>query len=144
MTGEARVLPHGSGEILMEGVNLAVIAVGNRAHPALEAARFVEKDLGFRQLVFDPVWIKPLPEKDLADIAGRFSKLLIVEEGVLAGGFSSAVLEFLNDRGLLGGLTVKRLGLPDDFIEHGTQMELREMLGLRSSGIARAITELAG
>ncbi|MDR2573562.1 MAG: 1-deoxy-D-xylulose-5-phosphate synthase [Desulfovibrio sp.] len=143
ITGEARLLPHGSGEILLEGVNVAVIALGNRAHPALEAARLVENELGFRPLVFDPVWIKPLPEKDLADIAGRFDKLLLVEEGVLAGGFSSAVLEFLNDNGLLGGLTVKRLGLPDGFVEHGTQMELREMLGLRSGGIARAITELA-
>ncbi|MDR1660802.1 MAG: 1-deoxy-D-xylulose-5-phosphate synthase [Desulfovibrio sp.] len=141
--GAARVLPRGLGETLLDGSGVAVIAVGNRAHPALEAALSVERELGFRPLVFDPVWLKPLPEQELADMAKRFDKLLIVEEGVLAGGFSSAVLEFLNDRGLLGGLRVKRLGLPDSFVEHGTQPELREMLGLRCKSIAGAIAALA-
>ncbi|MDR2055142.1 MAG: 1-deoxy-D-xylulose-5-phosphate synthase [Desulfovibrio sp.] len=143
LNGAARALPLGVGEVLLDGSGIAVIAVGNRAHPALEAAFFVERELGFRPLVFDPVWLKPLPELELADMASRFGKLLIVEEGALAGGFSSAVLEFLNDRGLLGGLSVKRLGLPDSFVEHGTQLELREMLGLRSRNIAGAIAELA-
>ena len=143
LAGEPRLLAPGVGEVLRQGEKITVIAVGNRAHPALEAAALVEKELGFSPLVFDPVWIKPLPEEQLADLARRFDRLLIVEEGVLAGGFSSAVLEFLNDHGLLRGQRIRRLGLPDSFVEHGKQLQLREMLGLRSQGIARAILELA-
>ncbi|WP_165071591.1 1-deoxy-D-xylulose-5-phosphate synthase [Desulfovibrio sp. ZJ200] len=143
LTGEPRLLAPGVGEILRQGEKIAVIAVGNRAHPALEAAALTEKELGFSPLVFDPVWLKPLPEEQLADLARRFDRLLIVEEGVLAGGFSSAVLEFLNDNSLLRGQHIRRLGLPDSFVEHGKQVELRELAGLRAQGIAKAIRELA-
>lgn len=143
LTGEPRLLAPGVGEVLRQGEHIAVIAVGNRAHPALEAAALAERELGFSPLVFDPVWLKPLPEAQLADLARRFDRLLIVEEGSLAGGFSSAVLEFLNDQGLLRGQRIRRLGLPDYFVEHGKQLQLREILGLRSQGIARAILELA-
>ncbi len=143
LAGEPRLLAPGVGEVLRQGEHIAVIAVGNRAHPALEAAALAERELGFSPLVFDPVWLKPLPEAQLADLARRFDRLLIVEEGSLAGGFSSAVLEFLNDQGLLRGQRIRRLGLPDYFVEHGKQLQLREILGLRSQGIARAILELA-
>lgn len=143
LAGEPRLLAPGVGEVLRQGEHIAVIAVGNRAHPALEAAALAERELGFSPLVFDPVWLKPLPEAQLADLARRFDRLLIVEEGSLAGGFSSAVLEFLNDQGLLRGQRIRRLGLPDCFVEHGKQLQLREILGLRSQGIARAILELA-
>ncbi|GHU94434.1 1-deoxy-D-xylulose-5-phosphate synthase [Deltaproteobacteria bacterium] len=136
-------LPLGVGEIMQQGSNIAILALGNRVYPALEAASFVEKKLGFLPFVFDPVWIKPLPEKQLAEIAERFDRILIVEEGVLAGGFSSSVLEFLNDHGLLRGHCIQRLGLPDTFVGHGTQLQLREMLGLRSKGIAEAVFSLA-
>lgn len=143
LTGEPRLLAPGEGNVLRQGENIAVIAVGNRAHPALEAAALAEKELGFSPLVFDPVWLKPLPEAQLTDLARRFDRLLIVEEGALAGGFSSAVLEFFNDHGLLRGQRIRRLGLPDCFVEHGKQLQLREILGLRSQGISRAILELA-
>ena len=143
LEGEPRLLVPGMGEVLRQGEKIAIIAVGNRAHPSLEAATLVEKELGFSPLVFDPVWLKPLPEEQLADLARRFDRLLIVEEGALAGGFSSAVLEFLNDHGLLRGQRIRRLGLPDSFVEHGKQLQLRELVGLRSRGIARAAMELA-
>lgn len=62
---------------------------------------------------------------------------------MLAGGFSSAVLEFLNDNGLLRGQYIRRLGLSDSFVEHGKQLELRELVGLHSRGIAQAVIELS-
>ncbi len=141
---QPRLLTPGRGEMLQDGENIAIIAVGNRAHPALEAAAQAEQTLGFRPLVFDPVWLKPLPEEQLASIARRFDRILFVEEGVLAGGFSSAVLEFYADKGLLRGQRIKRLGLPDSFVEHGSQLRLRELVGLRTKNIAAAIVELAG
>ncbi|GAB1254053.1 1-deoxy-D-xylulose-5-phosphate synthase [Desulfovibrio sp. TH_2024_36128] len=142
--GLPRLLTPGRGDLLQDGENIAIIAVGNRAHPALEAAAQAEQALGFRPLVFDPVWLKPLPEEQLASIARRFDRILFVEEGVLAGGFSSAVLEFYADKGLLRGQCIKRLGLPDSFVEHGSQLRLRELVGLRTKNIAAAIVELAG
>ncbi|MDE7066014.1 MAG: 1-deoxy-D-xylulose-5-phosphate synthase, partial [Desulfovibrionaceae bacterium] len=65
-----------------------------------------------------------------------------VEEGSLAGGFSSAVLECLADNGALRGQSIRRLGLPDIFVEHGTQRQLREKLGLRADSIAEEILAL--
>jgi 1-deoxy-D-xylulose-5-phosphate synthase len=141
-TGEPRLLTPGRGEVLQEGEGLAVIAAGSRVHPALEAAAQVEQAQGVRPLVFDPIWLKPLPEEQLADIARRFDRILLVEEGVLAGGFSSAVLEYWNDAGLLRGQRIKRVGLPDAFVEHGNQLRLREMVGLCSGNLAAEMLEL--
>jgi len=143
LDGPARLLTPGQGEIVRQGERLAIIAAGNRVHPSLDAAEKLEQALGYSPLVFDPVWLKPLPEKQLTWLARHFDRLLIVEEGVLAGGFSSAVLEFLCDAGLLRGQRIKRLGVPDVFVEHGKQWQLREQLGLRSQGIVSAALELA-
>ncbi|MBQ3060550.1 MAG: 1-deoxy-D-xylulose-5-phosphate synthase [Desulfovibrio sp.] len=142
LDGPARLLTPGQGEIVRQGERLAIIAAGNRVHPSLDAAEKLEQALGYSPLVFDPVWLKPLPEKQLTWLARHFDRLLIVEEGVLAGGFSSAVLEFLCDAGLLRGQRIKRLGVPDVFVEHGKQWQLREQLGLRSQGIVSAALEL--
>ena len=142
LDGPARLLTPGQGEIVRQGERLAIIAAGNRVHPSLDAAEKLEQALGYSPLVFDPVWLKPLPEKQLTWLARHFDRLLIVEEGVLAGGFSSAVLEFLCDAGLLRGQRIKRLGVPDVFVEHGKQWQLREQLGLRSQGLVSAALEL--
>lgn len=142
LAGEPRLLTPGRGEVLQEGEGLAVIAAGSRAHPALEAAARVEQACGVRPLVFDPVWLKPLPEEQLTRIAQEFDRILLVEEGVLAGGFSSAVLEFWNDARLLRGQRIKRVGLPDAFVEHGNQLRLREMTGLCSGNLAADMLEL--
>ena len=84
-----------------------------------------------------------MPQEQLATIAGRFDRILFVEEGVLAGGFASAVLEFYVDNGLMRGQKIKRLGLPDSFVEHGSQLRLRELVGLRTKNIAQAVIDLA-
>ena len=140
--GALRALPEGGGETLCEGSGLAVIAVGPCAHVALEAARRIEAQTGSPPLVFDPVWLKPLPMAQLADLARRFDRLLFVEEGALAGGFASAALEYLNDAGLLRGQRIRRLGLEDAFVQHGTQAELRGLQGLDADGVTEAALAL--
>lgn len=135
-------LAMGQGEILRDGAGLAIIAVGSCAHPALAAADLIQEKTGMAPLVFDPVWLKPLPEKDIEKMARGFGALLIVEEGSLAGGFGSAVLEFLSDRDLLGGIRIRRLGLKDEFVGHGAQSQLRKLVGLDADAIARAGVEL--
>ncbi len=136
---EARILETGRGELLREGEKIALIPCGNRVHPSLEAAIAIEKELGFSPMVFDPVWVKPLPREEILSIAGRVRYLVTVEDGVLAGGFGSAVLELLADEERLSGVHVLRIGLPDAFVEHGTQLELRESLGLRGHCIASRV-----
>ena len=134
-----RTLPEGQGQLMQDGERVAVIAVGNRVHPALEAAHAVQEECGVQVAVFDPVWLKPLPEEQLLELAARFDALLFVEESSLSGGFSSAVLELLADKGGLRGQRIRRLGLPDHFVEQGTQRQLRERLGLRADGIAQEL-----
>lgn len=92
--------------------------------------------------MFDACWVKPLPEKQILDIAAESDALLIVEENSRIGGFSSAVLELLADNDRLGHLIIRRLGLPDRFIPHGPVRRLRADVGLNVSGIASALRKL--
>ena len=139
-----RVLPQGRGEMLAQGEDALVVAAGSRVHPALEAVQRVREEDGAHVALFDPIWIKPLPREELLELARRYDRILLVEESSLCGGFSSAVLEVLNDEGALRGQRIRRLGVPDSFIEHGTQRELRSALGLCVEGIAAALRELLG
>ena len=130
-----RILPKGMGETMLPGRGVAIIAVGSRVHPALKAAMRIKDDIGWQPEVFDPVWLKPLPQEQLANLARTFKALLFVEEGVLSGGFSSSVLEFLSDNSLLDKVLIKRLGLGDNFVEHGSQHELRKLQKISASDI---------
>lgn len=142
-TDEAlRQLPHGQGEVLQEGSLVAVIAVGNRVHPALEAAQRVRDITGVQAMVFDPIWLKPLPEEQLLDIARRFDHILCVEEGSISGGFSSALLELWADKQALRCQKIERLGLPDAFVEHGATRQLRMRLGLCVEGITETLLKM--
>ena len=129
------------GELLRDGTDVLILAVGSMVHPALEAARVLAETHDLAVAVFDPVWLKPLPEAAIGRLAARFPALLMVEENALAGGFSSAVLESLADAGVAMP-RIKRLGIPDAFIEHGTQKSLRANLDLDAAGIVRAALAL--
>jgi len=131
----------GKGELIKNGNDLLIIAIGNMVYPALFAAQEAEKLLKISVAVYNSRFIKPMPE-ELAELISSYSKIIIIEENVLAGGFSSGVLEFINDHGLFGSRQIRRLGLPDKFIEHGSQAELREMLGLDQKGILKTIEEM--
>lgn len=139
-----RVVPTGRGEVLQKGDGLAVIASGSRVLPALEAAERVAGDSGRRITVFDAVWVKPLPETQLLELAATHSALLLLEENALAGGFTSAVLELLADRDALRGQVIRRLGVPDHFVEHASQKELRARLGLCADGIEEVLRDMLG
>ena len=128
-------LPLGEGELLREGTDAVVIAVGSMVVAAQNAAERLFTETGRSVAVFDARWIKPLPEKQLLDLIARFDRILFAEENALAGGFSSAVLELLVDNGTLRGQRIKRIGLPDAFVEHGTQAQLRHRLGLDDEGV---------
>lgn len=129
----------GQGEFLQKGKNIALLALGSTVGAALAAAKKFEEDSGQKITVFNSRFAKPLPEKQLTDIAKKHSTLLILEENVLAGGFSSAVLEFLNSKNLVQNLKIKCIGLPDAYVEHGATHLLLAELGLDEKGILKSL-----
>lgn len=134
-------LPYAQGEVLKEGSRIAVMAVGSRVHPALEAAERFAEECGVHVTVFDARWVKPLPEEQLLTLAATHDSLLLIEENTIVGGFSSAVLELLADKGALRHQRIRRIGLPDAFVEQGTQQELRVELGLCIDGIMKELQQ---
>jgi 1-deoxy-D-xylulose-5-phosphate synthase len=136
---EYRIIPIGESELLREGRNLTLIALGSMVSPSLEAAVEMEKE-GLSTTVVNCRFVKPL-DKKLADYAGKTGRVLVVEENIQQGGLGSAVVELFSDVGLKA-VTVRRLGLPDSFVEHGPVEVLREKLGLDKAGIIKAARAL--
>jgi 1-deoxy-D-xylulose-5-phosphate synthase len=136
---EYRILPLGESEVLKEGKDVTLIALGSMVHPCLQAAGELETE-GLSAFVVNARFVKPLDRK-LADYSRKTGKVLVVEENIRQGGLGSAVIELFSDLGL-NGVAVKRLGLPDRFIEHGPVDVLRENLGLDKAGIVKAARAL--
>ncbi|MEI8087411.1 MAG: 1-deoxy-D-xylulose-5-phosphate synthase [Paludibacter sp.] len=130
-------LPIGKGECLKEGTDLAVITIGTLAHNAQIAIEQLENEQKISIAHYDIRFLKPLDEDMLHEIANKFKQIVTIEDGVIQGGFGSAVLEFMSDNGYK--VDVKRIGIPDTFIEHGTPEELYNMLGLDAEGIVKSI-----
>lgn len=135
-----RKLAIGKGEFVREGKDAVVVTIGSRVYPALEAAMELESD-GLDIAVFNTRFVKPLPQKQLLELVKTFDRLLIVEENATAGGFGSAVLELLNESKVLCDKDITLLGVPDHFVEHGTQKELRALLGIDKCGIKAALVK---
>ncbi|QJA05548.1 1-deoxy-D-xylulose-5-phosphate synthase [Thermosulfurimonas marina] len=136
---EFRKIPYGKAEVLREGRDLALLAIGNMVHPALAAAEILEKE-GLSVTVVNARFVKPLDAELICDLASQTGRVLTVEENTLLGGFGSAVAECLADHRVSARL--KRLGLPDRFIEHGAPVLLREKYGLVPASIAEAARSL--
>ena len=133
MDGELKELPIGKGEVIMEGEDVAIFALGKSCSAAVEAADKLA-EFGISCSVVDPVYAKPLDEELICNVARSVRQIVTVEENVLAGGFGSAVIEVLMDAGL-EDVAVQRIGMPDAFIEHGTAADQRQQLNLDSQGI---------
>jgi 1-deoxy-D-xylulose-5-phosphate synthase len=131
---EPAILPLGQGELLQEGSDLAIIAIGATVYPALAAAELLQLK-GIRATVINARFVKPLDRDLILGWARQTGYLLTVEENALQGGFGSAVLELLSEEAITG-VRVKRIGMPDHYIEQGTQTRLRADLGLDAAGIA--------
>ncbi|UCB52052.1 MAG: 1-deoxy-D-xylulose-5-phosphate synthase [Candidatus Zixiibacteriota bacterium] len=135
VTDEIAPIEIGTWEKLREGKELAILAVGSMVHPALEAARKLDKDEMSAEVI-SARFVKPLDEKMLLSVLKRFDKIISVEENALSGGFGSAVLEFAEAHDITKPV-IKRLGIPDEFIEHGSRGQLLSHLGLDENGITR-------
>ncbi|MCK4272043.1 1-deoxy-D-xylulose-5-phosphate synthase [bacterium] len=132
-----KLIEIGKWEIVRQGSDAAILAVGSMVHPALKAAQKLSKKV-VDVTVINSRYIKPLDDDMLRDVAGRYNHIVTVEENVLAGGFGAAVLEFLTTE-RLDKVKVTRLGLPDRFIEHGPKGLLLSKLGLDDRGIFSSV-----
>lgn len=130
----------GESEIVSTGKDVAIIAIGNTVLPALNAARRLEKE-GITVMVLNARFVKPLDEKMIKNIVNTIPRIITVEENVIQGGFGSAILEFLNKEEV-ASVRLKRLGIPDVFIEQGSQEELRKIYGLDEEGIYNAVISI--
>jgi len=133
-------LPLGQGEILREGNDALLLAVGSTVTAALAAADELA-DEGLSLTVVDPVFIKPFDTALLEKLVRSARFVVTAEENVLQGGFGSVILETLSELGLT--VPVLRIGLPDQFIEQGSQAELRHRYGLDQSGMVSQIRRFA-
>ena len=130
----------GTGRKLKDGADLAVLTLGPLGTEAAKAIEEVEQKTGRSIAHYDMRFLKPLDEALLTEVVQKFRCIVTVEDGVRAGGFGSAVLEWVADRN--ADCRVVRLGLPDEFVEHGSVPELRALVGLDAAGIARTILNI--
>ncbi len=133
--GETEEIPIGRAEVLRQGKDVLIAAIGNTVNPAVDASRLLD-EAGVSACVINARFVKPLDTDLILRHAMETGHVLTVEENTVLGGFGSAVLEELAASGA-EGVKVKTLGLPDRFIEHGPQGVLRKMHGLDAEGIAR-------
>jgi 1-deoxy-D-xylulose-5-phosphate synthase len=127
----------GKSERIKSGNDLALLAVGSMVDYASQAANILAQQ-GIEAEIINMRFIKPLDEQMLFEIATKFDKIVTLEENSLIGGFGSGVIEFYNDHHVKAD--VLRIGLPDEFVEHGAQKELHQMLGIDPEGIAQKVT----
>jgi len=135
-------IPIGSWELLKFGTSkVAILATGIAVSWALKAYELLKELHGIEPTVVNARFIKPLDREMLKKIALSHDWIFTVEENTVVGGFGSAVLEELNRKNLLERVRVVNMGLPDRFVEHGSQSLLREKLGLSPEGIAKKVVE---
>ncbi len=139
--GQAVMLPIGSWEVEQHGTDVAILAVGPMVYTAIDAS----KQLTSTGLSFEVVncrFIKPMDKAYLDTLNKKFSTIITLEEGTITGGFGDGVASYLLENGFNGKM--KKLGLPDSFVEHGSRDELLSLIGLDVDGVANSISDFVG
>ena len=133
-------IPVGRGRMIADGSGIAVLSVGHPGNHVVKAFKLLEKE-AIQPAHYDMRFIKPMDEELLHSVFSRFGKIITVEDGTVTGGFGSAVAEFMVNNGYSASIRI--LGIPDKFIEHGTQRQLYRECGYDPEGIAAAIRDMA-
>ena len=139
---EFEMVPTGVGRELKSGEDLALLSIGTAGNFAAEAIADVESEGKYTVAHYDLRFAKPLDVALIKQVAEKFNKIIIVEDGVLRGGVGEAVVKCLSENGYRG--EVRTLGIEDKFIEHGTPAELYSICGFDAEGIKRNINQLLG
>ncbi|KPK42105.1 MAG: 1-deoxy-D-xylulose-5-phosphate synthase [Omnitrophica WOR_2 bacterium SM23_29] len=138
--GQFEPISYGKAEVIAKNGDLAILAIGSMTWPSYAAATLLSKE-GIKANVINMRFIKPLDVKLLKESSTRIKRFVVVEEGVLEGGLGSAILEFF-ERENLENVVVKRIGLPNKFIEHGKRDELLKIYGLAAQEIAKEVKRI--
>lgn len=136
---EMTLMPVGKGRKLTDGTDVAILSIGASGNDVLKAIELVSAE-GLSVAHYDMIYLKPIDEDLLHEVGKNFSKIITVENGVIQGGLGSAVLEFMSDNGYYP--RIKRIGIPDKFIEHGSVPELNKLCGIDVESIAACIRNL--
>tara|TARA_B110000467_G_C18334920_1_gene496677 strand:- start:2463 stop:4340 length:1878 start_codon:yes stop_codon:yes gene_type:complete len=136
------LLKIGEWEKLNSGDKVAILATGSMVAIVEDNLDFISKEVGFAPTLINARFIKPLDTSMLSSLSKKYDAIITMEEGCLAGGFGSAVLEYFNDIG--SQINVSRMGIPDNFIEHGTRKELLDSLNLNANGVISNIEVILG
>ena len=136
---EMTVMPVGKGRKLTDGTDVAILSIGASGNDVSKAIELVSAE-GLSVAHYDMIYLKPIDEDLLHEVGKNFSKIITVENGVIQGGLGSAVLEFMSDNGYYP--RIKRIGIPDKFIEHGSVPELNKLCGIDVESIAACIRNL--
>lgn len=131
-------IPVGKGQCLHEGEEIAILTIGHVGNFAMEALHGLQQE-GFNPSIHDMRFVKPIDEERLHHVLISHSRVITVEDGCLMGGFGSAVLEFAADHQY--HVPIKRLGIPDRFVDHGEQAELHKECGYDKEAITKAVKE---
>ena len=131
-------LPIGKGRCLHEGDDIAILSIGSIGNLAAEAISRVEQQ-GISVAHYDMRFLKPIDEEILHEVGRKFKHIITLENGTIKGGLGSAVLEFMADNGYQPHIT--RMGLPDEFIEHGSVPELCRLCGIDVESIVKEIVK---
>ena len=136
LDAEPQVLPIGKGKWLQKGKDATILAIGNRVHPAQEAAKLL-REKGLEVGVINMRFVSPLDTNIIKEALKNSPYLVTVEDNILAGGFGSAVAEVLADKQV--DFRLLRLGYPDEFVEHAKSSQLYRSFDLDAQGIAKQI-----
>lgn len=139
LSSEIESIPIGKAELLADGSDIAIVAIGNTAIASMEAAERLKQE-GFSVAVVNARFVKPLDEAMIEAVGKKCGLILTVEENVLAGGFGSAVLELIESKSL-PHVAVRRLGIPDVFVDHAEQKRQRSLAGIDADGITHSARE---
>ncbi|BAX79892.1 1-deoxy-D-xylulose-5-phosphate synthase [Labilibaculum antarcticum] len=134
-----KILPVGKGQKLKDGNDLAILSIGPIGVEAMDAIEELEKD-GYSVAHYDMRYLKPIDTDILHEVFGKHNQIITVEDACIIGGLGSAVIEFVNDNNYRAKVT--RLGVPDKWVEQGTQQELYRECGYDKLGITETVTEI--
>lgn len=133
-------IPVGKGRKIKEGENIAVISIGPIGNIAAEAIEKVKEE-GINAAHYDIIFLKPIDEELLHEIGKKYKKIITIENGTIKGGLGSAVTEFMADNGYFP--IIRKIGIPDQFIPHGSIPELYQLCGMDVENIRKTLTELS-
>jgi 1-deoxy-D-xylulose-5-phosphate synthase len=138
---ELKIIEVGTGRKLRVGQDIAILSIGHIGNYVTTACDQIEKK-GIYPAHYDMRFAKPLDEKLLHKVFSKYNKIITIEDGCIIGGLGSAIIEFMIDKGYYA--QVKRLGIPDRFIDHGSQHELHKECGYDTDSIVAEVQKMVG